>query len=107
MAVMRVLCSCGGIHTVEEWKECPMAMTPRPIDYRERFTVQYCIPPRSIERRVADLILNVLMASFIFPLMYALIGAAKVADWWTRRRLRKSPDAAIQEPAKPRPRRAF
>lgn len=51
--------------------------------------------------------INILLVIFILPLMYTLIAMAKIADYISRRRLRKRLDAAIQEPAKHRPRRAF
>ena len=112
-----ILCNCGGIHqSVEEWKDCPMALTPRPIDYRERFAnveikewkgVTADDEPSIWESRAASIILNLGMLFVIFPIMYLGIGAAKIADWRARRRLRKSQVPAIQEPAKRRPRRAF
>lgn len=106
--VVGIFCNCGGIHkTVEEWKECPMSEKPRSLYPHERYSVQQCEPPRSRAFHVTDIILNVLMACFIFPLMYLLIGMAKIADYISRRRLPKPTSDGIQEPATRRPRRAF
>jgi len=90
-----------------------MAMTPRPIDYRERFTdvtIEAWTPddvPNYYASFFSSVVLNLALIFIIFPLMCACIGLAKIADGWNRLRLRKRSDAAIQEPAKPRPRRAF
>lgn len=83
-----------------------MAGVPQRVDVRERFTVTPIDPPPK-SYRVTDLLLQAAMVLFIFPLMYTLIGMAKVADYISRRRLRKRTNAAIQEQAKRRPRRAF
>lgn len=112
--VVGIFCNCGGLHkTVEEWRECPMASTPR----------QDNTPPEIIQQewhgmtadgeqdyfasRALSIALNVAMIFLIFPLMYVMIGMARIGDYISRRRLRKTTNAAIQEPAKRRPRRAF
>lgn len=38
--------------------------------------------------RITDLILHVLIAVFVFPLMYTLIGMARIADYISHKRRR-------------------
>ncbi len=106
--VVGIFCNCGGLHkTVEEWKECPMSTKAKQIE-QDWYGVTGDDPaPSYLSSRSVEIALNAALIFFIFPLMFVLLGMAYVADYISRRRLRKRTNAAIQEPAKRRPRRAF
>lgn len=105
--VVGFFCNCGGIHkTVEEWKECPMAETPRAAQQEWYGTLEDEDDRRFMASVASNVWLTILIIVFIM-LYYPMLLLGGIADRWHQRRLQKRKNAAIQEQAKKRPRRAF
>lgn len=109
MVAILIVCRCGKTHTsLEEWRECPMTHQPQYTEQEWYGTMEDIEDDdrRFVESLASNIWLTILIFIFIV-LYYPSLLFGSIADRWGQRRLQKRQNAAIQEQAKKRPRRAF